>query len=99
MRLSQPFVAQMHGFDDQVTGAGGAGLHVPSRSIYIPRDKIFLSKIERHFARHMVARSFGDFKGGEVFPWRNYPLRNCPWAKSPPVMVCKTEDFPAEESS
>ena len=44
----------------------------------------FFSKIERHFARHMLAWGFGDFKGGEIFPWRNYPLRNCPRAKSPP---------------
>ena len=46
----------------------------------------FFSKIERHFARHMLAWGFGDFKGGEIFPWRNYPLRNCPRAKfSPPL--------------
>ena len=42
------------------------------------------SKIERHFARHMLAWGFGEFKGGEIFLWRNYPLRNCPRAKSPP---------------
>jgi len=46
--------------------------------------QIFFSKIERHFARHMLAWGFGDFKGGEIFPWRNYPLRNCPRAKFPP---------------
>ena len=45
-----------------------------------------ISKIERHFARHMLAWGFGDFKGGEIFPWRNYPLRNCPRAKSPPPL-------------
>ena len=34
----------------------------------------------------MLAWGFGDFKGGEIFPWRNYPLRNCPRAKfSPPL--------------
>ena len=37
----------------------------------------------------MLAWGFGDFKGGEIFPWRNYPLRNyplrnCPRAKFPP---------------
>ena len=36
----------------------------------------------------MLAWGFGDFKGGEIFPWRNYPLRNCPRAKfSPPLYV------------
>ena len=36
----------------------------------------------------MLAWGFGDFKGGEIFPWRNYPLRICPRAKfSPPLYV------------
>ena len=52
-------------------------------NIYIPTDKKILSKIERHFARHMLAWSFGDFKGGEIFP-----LRNCPRAKPPPLPAC-----------
>ena len=60
--------------------------YVPPRSIYRPRDKNFLSKIERHFARHMLSWSFGDFKGGEIVPWRNHPLRNCPWAKFCPLL-------------
>ena len=34
----------------------------------------------------MLAWGFGDFKGGENFPWRNYPLRNCPRAKFPPPL-------------
>ena len=34
----------------------------------------------------MLAWGFGDFKGGEIFPWRNYPLRNCPQAKFPPPL-------------
>ena len=46
----------------------------------------FFWKIERHFGRHMLAWGFGDFKGGEIFPWRNYPLRNCPRAKFPPPL-------------
>ena len=50
-------------------------------------------KIERHFARHMLAWGFGDFKGGEIFPWRNFPLRNCPRAKFPPPLV-KEEEQP-----
>ena len=59
-----------------------------SRGIYRPRDKKKFSKIERHVARHMLAWGFGDFKGGEIFPWRNYPQRNCPRAKiSPPLYI------------
>ena len=39
----------------------------------------------------MLAWGFGDFKGGEIFPWRNYPLRNCPRAKFPPPLYAKKE--------
>ena len=66
-----------------------------SRGIYRPRDKFFFSKIERHFARHMLAWGFGDFKGGEIFPWRNCPLRNCPRAKFPPPPVQVQEPKPS----
>ena len=34
---------------------------------------IFFSKIERHFARHMLAWGFGDFKGGEIITGRKSP--------------------------
>ena len=42
----------------------------------------------------MLAWGFGDFKGGEIFPWRNYPLRNCPRAKFPPPLYGKASTSP-----
>ena len=58
--------------------------------IYLPRDKKKFSKIERYFARPMLAWNFADFMGGEIVPSETVPGRN------PPTCTINSHAAPAD---